>query len=263
MTSPKLIDIAEEGKEVPAKMVPAIYGAVSAVMDELSAIGKDSENKGQGFMFRGIDAVYNELHPLMAKHKIFTVPRVLDLMARKERETRSGATLAFTLLRIEYDFISGIDGSKLTVGPIIGEGMDAGDKGTNKAMAIAHKYALFQLFLIPTEKSDDPDKDAYSLKPERKKPAPVGTSSMDKSPPAKPAATAPDANGIASDELRIASVSDATAIADDLMRMAEGLKGNKDALTKFWISNKRPLIALRTDFTEQYVKVETHFKSLA
>ena len=35
--------------------------------------------------------------------------------------------------------------------------MDSGDKATNKAMAIAMKYALFQVFCIPTEEMKDPD----------------------------------------------------------------------------------------------------------
>ena len=35
--------------------------------------------------------------------------------------------------------------------------MDSGDKATNKAMAIAFKYACFQVFCIPTEEMKDPD----------------------------------------------------------------------------------------------------------
>ena len=35
--------------------------------------------------------------------------------------------------------------------------MDSGDKATNKAMAIAMKYALFQVFCIPTEEMKDPN----------------------------------------------------------------------------------------------------------
>lgn len=41
---------------------------------------------------------------------------------------------------------------------VVGESMDSGDKATNKAMAIAFKYACFQTFCIPTESlMDDPD----------------------------------------------------------------------------------------------------------
>ena len=48
------------------------------------------------------------------------------------------------------------DGSNVSA-VVIGEGMDTGDKATNKAMAIAFKYACFQVFCIPTEEMQDPD----------------------------------------------------------------------------------------------------------
>ena len=47
----------------------------------------------------------------------------------------------------------------------IGEGMDSGDKATNKAMAIAFKYACFQVFCIPTEEMNDPDSESPEAQP--------------------------------------------------------------------------------------------------
>lgn len=44
--------------------------------------------------------------------------------------------------------------------------MDSGDKASNKAMAIAYKYALFQVFCIPTEEMTDPDGESYETKHE-------------------------------------------------------------------------------------------------
>ena len=51
----------------------------------------------------------------------------------------------------------------------LGEGMDSGDKASNKAMAIAYKYALFQVFCIPTEEMTDPDGESYETKHETQK----------------------------------------------------------------------------------------------
>jgi hypothetical protein len=48
------------------------------------------------------------------------------------------------------------DGSSVTT-VITGEAMDSGDKATNKAMSVALKYALLQMFLIPTDDMRDPD----------------------------------------------------------------------------------------------------------
>lgn len=43
--------------------------------------------------------------------------------------------------------------------------MDSGDKATNKAMAIAFKYACFQIFCIPTEEMKDPDAECHDVQP--------------------------------------------------------------------------------------------------
>ena len=137
-----------------------IFGAMASVMDQVEAIGKDSANKQQGWKFRGIDAAYNAIHPLLALNRIITVPRVLGLISRMTVPTKQGGSMNYTMLSVEYDFICTIDGSKITVGPIYGEGMDSADKSTAKALAVAHKYAIFQTWCIPT--SDMPDGDAES-----------------------------------------------------------------------------------------------------
>ena len=135
--------------------VKAIFGSINKIQKEIPAIGKDSQNKQQGFYFRGIDAVYNVLKPLLSKYGVFTLPEVTSLR-RDERQTKTGGTLAFVSLTMNYHFVSSIDGSEV-VACVVGEGMDSGDKATNKAMSIAHKYALFQVFCIPTEDIIDPD----------------------------------------------------------------------------------------------------------
>ena len=56
----------------------------------------------------------------------------------------------YVTVKAEFDFICTDDGSTHTV-TTFGEGSDAGDKATNKAMSIAYKYAAFQTFCIPTE----------------------------------------------------------------------------------------------------------------
>ena len=56
---------------------PKIYSAISKAMGEIGAIGKNSKNSQQGFMYRGIDAIYNALQPVMVRYGIFAVPEVL------------------------------------------------------------------------------------------------------------------------------------------------------------------------------------------
>lgn len=131
----------------------SIYETIPAVMAEIGAIGKDSWNK-QGFAYRGIDAVMNALNPAMTKYKMFVIPKVLD-QRREKRQAAKGSNLIYSICTVEYTFYAE-DGSSVSA-TVIGEGMDSGDKATNKAMSAAFKYACFQTFCIPTEEMKDPD----------------------------------------------------------------------------------------------------------
>lgn len=139
-----------------------IFEAINRTMEDVGAIGKTSKNQQQGFMFRGIDAVMNALNPAMIKNGIFVVPQVLE-QTREERQTAKGGNLIYSVCRIKYTFYAQ-DGSSVEA-VVVGEGMDSGDKATNKAMSIAFKYACFQVFCIPTEEMKDPDEECHEVKP--------------------------------------------------------------------------------------------------
>ena len=143
-----------------------VYKAINAVQSELSSVGitKDRRNmQGSGYNFRGIDDVYNAIAPLLAKHSLCILPRVL---AREcvERSSKTGGALFYVTVEVEFDFVSAEDGSKHTV-KTFGEAMDSGDKATNKAMSAAYKYAAFQAFSIPTEADNDADAHTHSVAP--------------------------------------------------------------------------------------------------
>lgn len=136
-----------------------IHELIGKAMGEIGAIGKDSRNQQQGFMYRGIDAVYNALNPVMSKYGLFICPEVQD-MRREERTNAKGTVLIYTALTIKYT-VYAPDGSNISL-TVVGEGMDTGDKSVNKAMSIAMKYAMFQLFFIPTEELKDPDAEVHT-----------------------------------------------------------------------------------------------------
>ena len=137
-----------------------IYAAINGVMADVGAVGKNSYNEQQRFKFRGIDAIMNALYPALTKHKVFVVPEVLE-QTREERESARGGRLIYSICKIKYTFFAD-DGSSVSA-VTIGEGMDSGDKATNKAMAIALKYAFFQVFCIPTEEMIDPDSESPEI----------------------------------------------------------------------------------------------------
>lgn len=146
-----------------------IHEKLIAINKEIGAIGKERKNEQQGFKFRGIDDVMNELHSLFATHEVIILPNAKGFEV-SERVNNKGTAIFAVRATIEYRFIAS-DGSSETC-ILIGEAMDSGDKGMNKALSVALKYALLQMFLIPTEDQKDPDAETHEVKPH---PAPMTT----------------------------------------------------------------------------------------
>ena len=146
-------------------MSSKIYSQMSKVMAEIGHVGKDQKNSQQGFKFRGIDQFVNALYPALIKHGVFMAPRCTSESHELKNVVRSsgkeGVDKHVTIM-MEYDFFAD-DGSKVTIGPVPAEGLDSGDKATNKALSAALKYALIQTFSIPTEDMTDGDSDSPEI----------------------------------------------------------------------------------------------------
>lgn len=128
-----------------------VVEAMLKVMGEIGVIGKDRDNKSQGYKFRGIDDVLAVAQPIMVKHGVLCTPEVIE----REREalpTKSGGTQFSVRVLVRHTFRA-VDGSTV-VATTLGEAMDSGDKASNKAMSAAFKYALTESFAIPTKESD-------------------------------------------------------------------------------------------------------------
>ena len=140
-----------------------VYKSINAIASDLSKVGisKDSTNTHGNYKFRGIDAVYSSLSPLLAKHGLCILPRVIERSV-SEQTSNAGKVLFYTALKVEFDFVAAEDGSRHTV-CTIGEAMDSGDKSSNKAMSAAYKYACFQAFCIPTEGDNDADSSTHEI----------------------------------------------------------------------------------------------------
>lgn len=148
----------------PPEAAPRVYAAIARVQAALAREGiakAKPTGGGVSYAFRGIDAVYNALAPVLAREGLCVLPRVVA-REQVERASKSGGTLFYTTLTVEFDFVSAEDGSRHVV-RTVGEAMDSGDKSSNKAMSAAYKYACFMAFCIPTE--GDNDADAHQPEP--------------------------------------------------------------------------------------------------
>lgn len=138
-----------------------IYQKLASIMKATKAIAKGQKNEQQNFMFRGIDDIMNELHSIFADNEVFIIPEVVNYEVQEKISEKSyqgqvkKSITYYTRARIKFHFTT-TDGSEVcTIN--VGEAMDNGDKGMNKAMSIALKYALLQMLLIPTKEDKDPD----------------------------------------------------------------------------------------------------------
>lgn len=152
-----------------------IYKKMSEVMNEIGAVKKNQNNVSQGFKFRGIDDMVNALYPALTKYNVFMTPRAISYTQDLKEVVRSSGKTGVdkhVAIMMEYDFWAE-DGSKVTVGPIPAEGLDSGDKATNKALSAALKYALIQTFSVPTEDMAEADLESPELGQTKTKKTPL------------------------------------------------------------------------------------------
>ncbi|HET9653822.1 MAG TPA: ERF family protein [Kineosporiaceae bacterium] len=137
--------------------ITSAYEGVVAVMRLVRGVAKRDRNDEQRFLFRGIDAVLNAVGPALRRAGIIPIPRVQERVTTQVA-TRAGRMMNHTLVRVTYDFRGpGGPDDVISAENIPGEAMDVGDKSVSKAMSVAFRTALIQLFALPT---DEPDPDA-------------------------------------------------------------------------------------------------------
>lgn len=133
-----------------------VHQAIAAVIEDLPAVGKDQriEEGPQKYQYRGIEQIKAALKPLLARHGVHYAPHDITTVDDSTYETRNGAVWQRVRLVVRYR-IYGPDGSHIeAVGR--GEGADNSDKACNKAMTVAEKQVLVQVFCI-ADADGDPD----------------------------------------------------------------------------------------------------------
>jgi hypothetical protein len=143
-------------EEAPVVRAPGnVIEALAAVASDLPAIGKDgkADPKQGGYSYRGIEQITREAQRLFARYRVVFVPRVVHHDIRQI--TVNDKPWTDTIELVEYD-VYGPGGAedRITIGPILAIGRDNSDKGANKCMTQAFKYALLQTLCISDAKDD-------------------------------------------------------------------------------------------------------------
>ncbi len=155
---------------------PTIFQIFADVKREIGAVGKDSRNKTQNFMYRGIDAVVNAAAPALDKYGVITAPHLDKLTYGTVEVGKDRTRMAHAQVEVTYTFY-GPRGDSFPV-TVPGEAMDSGDKATPKAMSVAYRIALLQALNLPTN-DPDPDADSYER-------SPAGAGRAEPEPPRQP-----------------------------------------------------------------------------
>jgi hypothetical protein len=130
-----------------------IYAQMAKVMADTKAVPKSGYNQAQRFNFRTVDDTVATVNAAMVKHRVTMIPEVISCTPTVVTDDKGRHVTTVNAI-VAYTFFAE-DGSSIQA-VMAGEGKDLGDKATSKAMSMALKYALFQVFLIPT---GDPDPD--------------------------------------------------------------------------------------------------------
>lgn len=137
-------------------MEKLIYKKIIAIMQEVSGIAKTKKPDGNvKYAFRSIDEVANAFHPLLSKHGVFIVPTYIS-SEWTQRKTSTGSIMFHQRATYKYTFYAE-DGSSIEA-MVEGEGQDTQDKAIGKTLSYSLKAILTQVFMIPTESTDDTDK---------------------------------------------------------------------------------------------------------
>ena len=141
-------------------MPRTVTEALARVMHDLPAIGKDGRADASqgGYAYRGIEQITREAQRLFAKYGVVWSPRVTshvikDITVRDKPWTDTILTVAYDVYGPSHTLE---EPDTITVGPLVAIGRDNSDKGANKCMTQAFKYALLQVLCI-SDGADDND----------------------------------------------------------------------------------------------------------
>lgn len=142
-----------------APRVPNVHEAISHAMSLVHPVGKDGVNREQNYSFKRIDDFLDAANAAMSEAGVHMVPRVLTRLVDETHTTSNGKTvMRWVDLEVEFE-IFGPSGDSVKA-LMWGEGRDAADKATNKALTAAQKYALMYLLMVPTSDIQDADRDS-------------------------------------------------------------------------------------------------------
>lgn len=128
---------------------------LAKVMQTVKNIEKKGYNSFHKYKYATESDVAESIREVLADQNVMMIPNMTNHSVR-EHTNAKGKTEYIATVVMEFTFYDGDTGEEISF-QVPGEGQDAGDKATYKAITGAQKYALMKAFMIPT--NDDPEQD--------------------------------------------------------------------------------------------------------
>lgn len=138
--------------------LPNVHQCIAKAMGLVSPVGKEGENTRDHYRFKRIDDFLTAANAAMAEAGVHVVPQVLTRITDETHTTSSGNVMRWVDLEVQFRFYGPAGDYVECV--TWGEGRDASDKATNKALTAAMKYSLMYTLMVPTSDIQDADKDS-------------------------------------------------------------------------------------------------------
>ena len=133
-----------------------LVSKLAEVLKRVKYIQKAGFNDFHRYKYATEADVNEHVREVLAELNVVMIPNVVSHSVR-EHINAKGKTEYIVTVGVDFTFHDGETGETITF-RTYGEGQDAGDKGTYKAITGAQKYALMKAFMIPT--GDDPESDS-------------------------------------------------------------------------------------------------------
>ena len=126
----------------------------SALIAAEGGVSKVGYNREQKYSYRRAEDVFASVNKALVKTGLAVWPESVEFLSGDVTQTKSGSRIAISTIRVTYR-VRATEGDDNGITVIsVGCGSDTMDKGPAKAMTMAYKIAMGQLFSIPFEATD-------------------------------------------------------------------------------------------------------------
>jgi ERF superfamily protein len=169
----------------------SLFAKMVRVMGKMDRLKKTGYNSGQKYQFATDADVADLVREAMVEERIAFFASMTSY-EQSEFITSNNAKMTRTIATFMFTFCCPDTGATESR-TWIGESLDNGDKGINKASTAAEKFFLLKTFIISTgDKADEPDYHSPEL---QKAATPKQTNGKQPTPPSAPVQPTPSQNG--------------------------------------------------------------------